>query len=254
ADKMMDITIAIDKLDKIGLDGVRNELSKRGIPAEVQNIIEQFLNVRELDELSELVKDNELGQQGLAELQEVFKLVGTTNNPLVFDVKLARGLNYYTGCIFEVEVDTAAHPGIKMGSIASGGRYADLTEVFGGRNMPGVGISFGAERIYDVLEELQLFPEKNTAGLRVLVLCLDQEILSDGFKLVTRLRQAGINSDLYPKAAKVQKMMKYADQRGVPKVILIGSQEVQSEVYSLKDMASGEQEQLGMEALLVALK
>ena len=254
ADKMMDITIAIDKLDKIGIDGVRNELSNRGIPAEVQKTIEQFLEVSQLDELESLVAGNELGMAGLAELREVFGLVeGGMNNPLVFDIKLARGLNYYTGCIFEVEVDTDAYPGIKMGSIASGGRYADLTEVFGGKNMPGVGISFGAERIYDVLEELDLYPEDNQAGLQVLILCLDKEIIKDGFQLATRLRQAGINSDLYPKATKVQKMMKYADQRGVPKVILIGSEEVSSGVYSFKDMKSGEQQKLDFDQLLAAL-
>ena len=254
ADKMMDITIAIDKLDKIGIDGVRNELSNRGIPAEVQKTIEQFLEVSQLDELESLVAGNELGMAGLAELREVFGLVEVgMNNPLVFDIKLARGLNYYTGCIFEVEVNTDAYPGIKMGSIASGGRYADLTEVFGGKNMPGVGISFGAERIYDVLEELDLYPEDNQAGLQVLILCLDKEIIKDGFQLATRLRQAGINSDLYPKATKVQKMMKYADQCGVPKVILIGSEEVSSGVYSFKDMKSGEQQKLDFDQLLAAL-
>ncbi|MEM6878862.1 MAG: histidine--tRNA ligase [Bacteroidota bacterium] len=256
ADKMMDITMAIDKLDKIGIDGVKRELSQREIPESAQQIIEQFLTVQSLEELEQLVGDNESGLAGVAELREVFSLYQATGgtNPLVFDVKLARGLNYYTGCIFEVEVDTDAHPGIKMGSIASGGRYAELTEVFGMKNQPGVGISFGAERIYDVLEELDLFPEHTVGSLSALILCLDKEILSKAFQLVSQLREGGINADLYPKAGKLGKMMKYANQRGVPKVILLGSEEAASQVYSLKDMESGEQQKLDFDGLLSALR
>lgn len=256
ADKMMEITIAIDKLDKIGLDGVKRELTQRGIPEEAQATIAQFLTVQSLDELEQLVGDNENGQHGLAELREVFNLYKLTDgqNPLVFDVKLARGLNYYTGCIFEVEVDTDAHPGVKMGSIASGGRYAELTEMFGMKNQPGVGISFGAERIYDVLEELDLFPGHAAGSLAALVLCLDKEIMPHAFQLVSRLRASGINADLYPEATKLGKMMKYANQRGVPKVILLGSKEAESGMYSLKDMESGEQQKLDFEGLLTALR
>ncbi|MEM6398479.1 MAG: histidine--tRNA ligase [Bacteroidota bacterium] len=256
ADKMMDITMAIDKLDKIGLDGVKRELTQRGIPEDAQGTIEKFLAVESLDELEALVGENENGQVGVSELREVFDMYAATGstNPLIFDVKLARGLNYYTGCIFEVEVDTEAHPGIKMGSIASGGRYADLTEVFGMKNQPGVGISFGAERIYDVLEELDLFPGHTAGSLAALVLCMDKMIMPQAFQLVSRLRASGIHADLYPKATKLGKMMKYADQRGVPKVILLGSEEAASGVYSLKDMASGEQEKLDFSALLNRLK
>lgn len=255
ADKMMDITVAIDKLDKIGLEGVKNELSKRGIPVAAQAIIEQFLAADTLADLAPLVANSAIGKEGLQELHQVMSFLGTSvmDNQLQFDVKLARGLSYYTGCIFEVEVDLAAHPGIKMGSIASGGRYADLTSIFGMKNMPGVGISFGAERIYDVLEELNLFPTANPARLSALIVCLDKATLINGFTLLAQLRKAGINADLYPSAAKLGKMMKYADQRGAPKVVLIGSDEAASGVFTLKDMSSGAQEKLRANALIELL-
>ncbi|MEL6357871.1 MAG: histidine--tRNA ligase [Bacteroidota bacterium] len=263
SDQLTNITVAIDKLDKIGLEGVRNELSKRGIPIEAQTQIEAFLAVETLDELEPLVSKSVIGQEGLAELREVLDFIeaakqansqaGMKNN-LQFDVKLARGLSYYTGCIFEVEVDTSVYPNIKMGSIASGGRYADLTSIFGLKNMPGVGISFGAERIYDVLEELDLFPTTHPARLEALIVCLNKEYLKSGFTLLGQLRSAGVNTDLYPTAAKLGKMMKYADQRGVPKVIIIGSDEAASGVYSIKDMQSGEQEKAGLSSLVEICK
>lgn len=255
-DKMMDITIAIDKLDKIGIEGVRRELDKRDVPAAAQDTIEQFLEVVSLDELERLVASSEVGKTGLAELRETMDFVGQLglHNQVVFDVKLARGLNYYTGAIFEVEVDLDAHPGIKMGSIASGGRYADLTGIFGMKDMPGVGISFGAERIYDVLAELDLFPDSNPAGLEALILCLDKATLPNGFQLLNQLREAGVNSDLYPVAAKMGKMMKYADQRQAPRVIIIGTNEAESGQYSLKDMRTGEQTTHGVEALIATLQ
>jgi histidyl-tRNA synthetase len=261
ADQMMDITIAIDKLDKIGIEGVRKELRGRGIPDSAQDVIEKFLAVESLDELEPLVAASEVGREGLAELREVWNFIEAGNeeksnvlsNQLRFDVKLARGLSYYTGCIFEVEVDLDKHPGIKMGSIASGGRYADLTSIFGLKNMPGVGISFGAERIYDVLQELDIFPESNPAGLAALILCLDKETLKTGFKLVSELRSAGINADLYPSAAKLGKMMKYADQRNAPRVVIIGSDEAASGVFSVKTMATGEQEKMNQEEMIAFL-
>ncbi|PHI18866.1 histidine--tRNA ligase [Lewinellaceae bacterium SD302] len=256
SDKMMDITIAIDKLDKIGIEGVRRELDKRDIPAAAQDIIEKFLAVDSLDEFEPLVADSEIGREGLAELREVFDFIEamSVTNRVTFDVKLARGLNYYTGAIFEVEVDLDAHPGVKMGSIASGGRYADLTGIFGMKDMPGVGISFGAERIYDVLEELELFPDSNPAQLTALIVCLDDETMATGFKLVNQLREAGINSDLYPTAAKLNKMLKYANQRDVPHVIIIGSEEAKSGVYSVKNMRAGEQVKLDLAGLISQLQ
>ncbi|MCP9236963.1 histidine--tRNA ligase [Lewinella sp. JB7] len=245
ADRMMDITIAIDKLDKIGEAGVEKELRERGVDEAAVGIIKQFLGATSLDSVAPLLQDSAVGRQGIAELQEVFATAGTLTNRLEFDVTLARGLNYYTGCIYEVEVDTEAHPGIQMGSIAGGGRYADLTGIFGGRDLSGVGISFGAERIYDVLEELSLFPADTSEDLEYLLLCLDDASLAHGFQLQRRMRRSGLHTDLYPTAAKLGKMMKYADQRNAPKVIIIGSREVESGQYTVKNMRTGEQEVVG---------
>ncbi len=260
ADRIMDITIAIDKLDKIGLEGVQKELSERGVDENAQALISRFLAVESLEELEPLLVGNSSGEQGLAELREMLlfaKKGGLANagasvfhNAQKFDIKLARGLNYYTGAIFEVEVDTQLHPGIRMGSIASGGRYADLTSIFGMKDMPGVGISFGAERIYDVLEELNLFPVNSVGGLQLLLLGLDEESLGHAFGLLGQIRAAGIEADIYPSAAKMAKMMKYANQRQVPKVLVVGSQEAESGLYSLKDMLSGEQNSLPLQAVI----
>ncbi len=249
--QMMDMTIAIDKLDKIGEEGVVKELSGRGINEAGIAIIRQFLGETELDKVAGLLKGSEIGQQGIAELREVFELLRTNDsmpirNKLEFDITLARGLNYYTGCIYEVAVDTDAHPDVKMGSIAGGGRYADLTGIFGGRDLSGVGISFGAERIYDVLAELDTFPADTAVDLEYLIVCLDEETLVHGFNLCSTLRLAGKKTDLYPTAAKLQKMLKYADQRGAPKVIIIGSREAASGVYAVKEMGSGEQRNLSV--------
>ena len=253
ADNMMDMTITIDKLDKIGWDKVAEELMNRGADAGAVAVIKQFLDAKDLGSVAPLLANSEIGKEGIAELQEVFDLVAAqpTSNKIEFDVTLARGLNYYTGAIWEVAVDTDA-PGqenIKMGSIAGGGRYADLTAIFGMKDMPGVGISFGAERIYDVLEELGAFPADASEDLQYLILCLDEETLHHGFGLVSRLRARGVHADLYPKAAKMKKMMKYADQRGVPKVVIIGSREAESGEYSVKTMARGEQETVREEEL-----
>lgn len=250
ADRMMDITIAIDKLDKIGEAGVEKELLERGVDAGAVDVIKQFLGVTSLETVAPLLADSEVGRQGIAELQEVFDTVGDLNCRLEFDVTLARGLNYYTGCIYEVAVDNAAHPGINMGSIAGGGRYADLTGIFGGRDLPGVGISFGAERIYDVMEELSLWPEDASENLEYLLLCLDDDSLAHGFRLLQKLRRAGHNTDLYPTAAKLGKMMKYADQRNAPQVIIIGSREAETGEYTVKNMRTGEQDVLRADALV----
>ncbi|THH37707.1 histidine--tRNA ligase [Neolewinella litorea] len=250
ADRMMDITIAIDKLDKIGEAGVEKELLERGVDAGAVQVIKQFLGVTSLEKVAPLLQESEIGRRGIAELQEVFDRVGSLTSRVEFDVTLARGLNYYTGCIYEVAVDTDAHPTIKMGSIAGGGRYADLTGIFGGRDLPGVGISFGAERIYDVLEELDLFPADASEDLQYLLVCLDDESLAHGFDVLRLLRQSGQNADLYPEAGKLGKMLKYADQRNAPRVIIIGSREAQTGQYSVKHMKTGEQETASLHELL----
>ena len=247
---MMDITIAIDKLDKIGEEGVTKELRERGIGEESIETIRRFLGETDLDKVAGLLDGSEIGKRGIAELREVFAAAGTTENRLEFDVTLARGLNYYTGCIYEVAVDTDAHPGIKMGSIAGGGRYDDLTGIFGGRDLSGVGISFGAERIYDVLLDLDAFPDTTTIDLEYLIVCLDENTLPHGFQLAGRLRAAGLNTDLYPRATKLNKMLKYADQRGAPRVIIIGSREAASGRYAVKTMATGEQLELTVDQII----
>ncbi|MEM1216612.1 MAG: histidine--tRNA ligase [Bacteroidota bacterium] len=243
AEQMTDMTVAIDKLGKIGMEGVRQELSSRSIGESAIATIEKILGITELDELRQALATSETGLAGIEEISTVFAYLDgyTVNNDLRFDITLARGLNYYTGCIFEVNVDTDAHPGVKMGSIGGGGRYADLTSVFGMKNMPGVGISFGAERIYDVLAELDAFPEQDAAALQVLFIAFDAASHRYAFRALTELRQAGLNADLYPEPAKFKKQMKYANDRQVPYTILVGEDEVSSGKLTLKNMASGEQ-------------
>ncbi|MEM9849460.1 MAG: histidine--tRNA ligase, partial [Bacteroidota bacterium] len=176
SDQFMDMTIAIDKLDKIGMAGVRKEMASKGIGEAAMNKIEQMLQVDSVEALQPLFADSEIGQKGLEELTTVFDYLsaGTIKNKVTFDVTLARGLNYYTGCIFEVKADTTAYPKLKMGSIGGGGRYDDLTSVFGMKNMSGVGISFGAARIYDVMEELELFPKAIEQSLQIIFIAFDE--------------------------------------------------------------------------------
>ncbi|MEM1328145.1 MAG: histidine--tRNA ligase [Bacteroidota bacterium] len=251
-DRFVEMTMAIDKLDKIGVEGVKKELSSRGIDEQATEKIEQVLAVKELSELSAFFADSETGQKGIEELKTVFDLLSDVqlNNQMQFDVTLARGLNYYTGCIFEVKVDTAAHPDIVMGSIGGGGRYDDLTGVFGMKDMSGVGVSFGAERIYDVLEELNLYPETVAQNLKVVILTFDKVTFRYGFKILQQLRTAGIAAELYPEPTKMKKQMKYANGRDVPYTIVIGSQEMESGELSLKHMKSGEQEKLNIESIV----
>lgn len=255
-DQMVEMTVAIDKLDKIGLDGVVNELRQREIGETAIEQISTILEIKDLDALATALQSSETGMQGVEEIKTVFAYLEgyELSNQLQFDVTLARGLNYYTGCIFEVNVDTVAHPDVKMGSIGGGGRYADLTSVFGLKNMPGVGVSFGAERIYDVLEELELFPAEDSAALKVLFIAFDEKSHRYAFRCVNRLRAADINADLYPDPVKLKKQMKYANDRQVPFVILIGDNEIESGKLTFKNMQSGEQEQLTIETIMERLQ
>ncbi len=255
AKQMVTMTVAIDKLDKIGLDGVKNELSNRGIGDAAIERITSILEIKDVDALATALDGSETGQEGVAEIKTVMEYLEgyEFQNQLQFDVTLAPGLNYYTGCIFEVNVDTEAHPDVKMGSIGGGGRYADLTSVFGLKNMPGVGVSFGAERIYDVLEELQLFPAEDSAALKVLFVSFDDASHRYAFRCLNQLRAAGINADLYPDPVKMKKQMKYANDRQVPFVVLIGDNEMETGQLALKNMETGEQEQLTVEALIERL-
>ena len=246
-DRFIDMTTAIDKLDKIGEEKVKEELVKRNFSrAEADKVLE-LIKLKTLDELEQKLADSETGLLGIEELRTFHEYLDsiTLNNKVELDTTLARGLNYYTGCILEVVTDK-----VKIGSIGGGGRYADLTGMFGLKNVSGVGISFGFDRIYDVMEELNLFPEKIEKSIDLLLIGMDEESHKHGFKVLSALRNAGIKSDLYPVPAKMKKMMKYANDLKVPYVIIIGSDEMTSEVYSLKEMASGDQKKLGLNDLI----
>lgn len=245
------MTVAIDKLDKIGMEGVKKELARRRIPEEAITQIENVLQVKSLEELRPLLADSETGIQGITEIEQVFQFLDAypAGNEISFDVTLARGLNYYTGCIFEVQAKE-----VEMGSIGGGGRYDDLTGVFGLKDVSGVGVSFGAERIYDVMEELELFPEDDASNLKLLFLSFDEKSFSYAWKQLVKVRAAGINAEIYPEPVKMKKQMKYANARDAQYVSIVGSQEMESGQLSLKHMASGEQEMMMIEAIIEKLK
>ncbi len=242
---LVDFTVALDKLDKIGEAKVKEEMLSKGIPESAIAKASPLFSMSgtaeaQLLQLKTLLGESEVGLQGVAELQEIISTVhelGLKSAKLELDVTLARGLNYYTGAIFEV----TAPKGVNMGSIGGGGRYDDLTGIFGLKDISGVGISFGLDRIYLVLEELDLFPESIAQSLQVLCLNFGKKEGLAALKLVSKLREKGVKTDLYPSAAKVQKQFKYADKRNVPYVILLGAKELENGTFILKDMISGEQ-------------
>lgn len=256
---IVDMTVAIDKLDKIGLDGVSKELLERGFTeADIEKlkpvILLQGSNVEKLESLKAVLATSETGLKGIEEIETVFNYVKTLNPQpstlnLQLDITLARGLNYYTGCIFEVKTNEVA-----MGSIGGGGRYDDLTGMFGLKDLTGVGISFGADRIYDVLEELNLFPTSAQQGTKVLISNFDEAAELYALPLLQQLRAANIATELYPASAKLKKQMSYADAKNIPYVILIGEEEMQNGKLTLKDMASGEQEKLTLAEIVEKLK
>ncbi|MFD2098337.1 histidine--tRNA ligase [Flagellimonas iocasae] len=242
---LIDFTVALDKLDKIGEEKVKAEMLEKGISesaiAKAQPLFSMSGSASEqLAELKTLLSESEIGLQGVADLDEIIttvEAIGLQSASLQLDVTLARGLNYYTGAIFEV----AAPEGVSMGSIGGGGRYDDLTGIFGLKDVSGVGISFGLDRIYLVLEELNLFPDSLDTSLDVLCLNFGKEEALAGLRLVSSLRKAGLRADLYPSDTKVQKQFKYADKRGVPYVILLGEQELTNGNFVVKNMKSGDQ-------------
>ncbi|PST84853.1 histidine--tRNA ligase [Pedobacter yulinensis] len=256
---IVDMTVAIDKLDKIGLDGVSKELVERGFTSADLEILKPVIllegnNAEKLNSLSQVLAHSETGLKGIDELKRVLDYVealnpGLTATMLQLDITLARGLNYYTGCIFEVKTNEVA-----MGSIGGGGRYDDLTGMFGLKGLTGVGISFGADRIYDVLEELGLFPETAMAGTRVLLTNFDAAAEAFALPLLSRLRDAGIAAELYPAAAKLKKQFSYADAKGIPYVVIVGGEELESGKPALKNMATGEQESLTIDLLIERLQ
>ena len=244
---LMDITISIDKLDKIGTEGVQQELLNRGLSQQDVEIVNNFLRIEgnndeKLQQLQVLLQGSETAQKGIAELSYVLNsgLAKFQSAPIV-DVTLARGLNYYTGMIVEAK----APPTVKMGSIGGGGRYDDLTGLFGLPGLSGVGISFGVDRIYDVLEELQLFPATAQQSTRVLFLHMGDQSLPLAFNYMMQLRERGIAAEIFHEAAKMDKQMKYADKRSIPYVVIIGESELQDNNMSIKNLRTGEQQKIG---------
>lgn len=251
ADKMMDITIAIDKLDKIGLDKVKAELSERGLAGEQVSLIERYLTIEgsDLDKIADLktlIGYTETGKKGIEEIEYVLNYQASMPGAaIVTDFTLARGLNYYTGIIFEVKALN-----VQMGSIGGGGRYDDLTGLFGVPDVPGVGISFGVDRIYDVMEELQLFPEDVQEGTQVLFFNLGEAESKTAFGLMQQLRDNNIACELYHENAKFDKQFKYADKKQVPFVVIIGSEELANGTCVVKDLKNSKQETVDQTALL----
>ena len=255
ADKMIDITVAIDKLDKIGLDNVKAELRERGIDDAAINKLQPILelsgtNAEKLVKLTDVIGASETGMLVIEEMRTIFdniEKLGISLTPEL-DLSLARGLNYYTGAIFEVKANDFA-----IGSISGGGRYDDLTGIFGMPGMSGVGISFGADRIYDVMLGLNLFPEELACSTMVLFVNLGTEEQTASMRLMGRLRDKGVAAEIYPDAGKMKKQMEYANRRGIPYVVIIGSDELQRSAATLKDMRSGEQREVGFDELVELL-
>lgn len=244
---LMDITISIDKLDKVGIEGVQQELLNRGLSHQDVEIVNNFLRIEgnndeKLQQLQVLLQGSETAQKGIAELSYVLNsgLAKFQSAPIV-DVTLARGLNYYTGMIVEAK----APPAVKMGSIGGGGRYDDLTGLFGLPGLSGVGISFGVDRIYDVLEELQLFPATAQQSTRVLFLHMGDQSLPVAFNYMMQLRERGIAAEIFHEASKMDKQMKYADKRSIPYVVIIGESELQDNNLSIKNLQTGLQQKIG---------
>lgn len=257
AEKIVAITVAIDKLDKIGLEGVLKELQSKGISEDALEKIKPLFKItgdtrQRLVQMKTFLADSEIGLKGIEELEYIFNTtdqLGLKSTEVEFDVTLARGLNYYTGAIFEVKCNA-----VSIGSICGGGRYDDLTGIFGMKNMSGVGISFGADRIYDVLEELDLFPSSVDNRLELLFINFGEEEAAYCMGMVKKIREAGVSSELYPKSAKMNKQMNYANDRGVKFVALVGKNEMEQGVLRIKNMDTGEQDDIQPDALVNHLK
>ena len=254
-DKLIDITVAIDKIDKIGLDAVKAELVEKGLTDAAVAVIEPVLTLSgstadKIARMRELLAGSAIGTKGLDEVAALFSLIAGAgiSQPVELDLSLARGLNYYTGAIFEVKALDFA-----IGSICGGGRYDDLTGIFGLPNMSGVGISFGADRIYDVLNGLNLFPADSAAAATVLFANMGEKEITYVVPVAASLRAAGISCEIYPDNAKLKKQFEYADRKGIPYLAIVGDQEVADGTVTLKNLASGEQRVLPKEALAAAL-
>ena len=251
SDRLIDITVAIDKIEKIGLDKVCEELLSKDIPEEAVKKLVPILelsgdNASKLDKLEEILKDSDTGRKGVEELRFVVNQFDALGHDcaLDLDVSLARGLNYYTGTIIEVKALD-----VEIGSITGGGRYDNLTGVFGMPGLSGVGISFGADRIYDVLNKLELYPESVTESVKVLFLNFGEKEAAEAMKCVKKLRGKGVSAELYPDAVKLKKQMAYANDMKVPYVAIIGESELNSGKIVMKNMSTGEQEEITKDQL-----
>jgi histidyl-tRNA synthetase len=251
-EKITDITVAIDKLDKIGLDNVNAELASKGITQAAIKQLQPILllqgnNAKKLAQLKKVLVTSPIGLQGINELETIFEWLKplSIQNKVELDLMLARGLNYYTGAIIEVKAND-----VQIGSISGGGRYDNLTGVFGLENVSGVGISFGADRIYDVLHQLNAFPETSNENTFVLFLNFGSQEQAVAIPLLNKVRQSGINAEIYPEAAKIKKQMNYANQNNISWVVIIGENEINQGVATLKNMQSGEQKIVSQEQII----
>jgi len=261
ADKIVDITVAIDKLDKIGLDNVNAELAEAGIPADAIEKLQPIIqlsgsNDEKIATMRKVLKESEIGLKGCDEVEFVLKQFAAVTAPslqgragggssLELDLTLARGLNYYTGCIFEVKALD-----VEIGSITGGGRYDNLTGIFGMPGLSGVGISFGADRIYDVLNQLDLYPKEVSTATQLLFVNFGEAEAAYALPAVAACRQAGIRTEIYPDAAKMKKQMQYANAREIPFVALAGESEMAAGTFTLKNMTTGEQKTVSMNELI----
>ncbi|MEA4885978.1 MAG: histidine--tRNA ligase [Bacteroides graminisolvens] len=266
ADKIVDITVAIDKLDKIGLENVNKELAEKGISAEAIDklqpiILLQGSNTEKLETLKQVLASSETGLKGVEECEFILKkfaslrktempdLFDDKTNQIELDLTLARGLNYYTGAIFEVKALD-----VQIGSITGGGRYDNLTGVFGMPGVSGVGISFGADRIFDVLNQLELYPKEAVNGTELLFVNFGEDEADNSLSVLTKVRAAGIRAEMYPDSAKMKKQMTYANAKNIPFVAIVGENEMKENKVLLKNMLSGEQTLLGSDELIAAIR
>jgi len=257
ADKLVDITVAIDKIEKIGIDAVNAELRERGIDEvaiqKLQPIIQlQGSNAQKLSTLRNVLHGSPIGQKGIDEMEELFRYIeawGSLSTQVELDLSLARGLNYYTGAIFEVKALDA-----EIGSICGGGRYDDLTGIFGLPNVSGVGVSFGADRIYDVMQQLNLFPESLTATTQVMFANFGAAEVAYCMPAARKLRDAGISVEIYPDSAKVKKQFEYANKRNIRFMVIAGEAEVQNRQFSVKNMVTGNQVTIPFDSIVEHIK
>ena len=253
ADQLIDFTVALDKLDKVGKDGVTKEMIEKGISEEAISKLDFLFTqsdnaLENLANLKDKFQGNETGSKGVEELEFVITKalqLGIAAQDLVFDITLARGLDYYTGAIFEVKAKDVA-----MGSIGGGGRYDNLTEVFGVKDVPGIGISFGLDRIYLVMEELGIFPEDSDVKVNYLFANYGESESIEALKVISKLRERNISAELYPDAAKLKKQFTYAEKKGIEHLVFLGEQEIKDQTVTIKNLISGEQETVAIESFL----